>query len=256
MFPKFRPVLDATAAGSADSFANLPDWDLTDLYPGPDSAEFSHDMAWLEENCAGFAAMYQGKLAALSADQMLTCVQTYERIESIGGRVMSYAGLRYYQNTLDADRAKFMADAEGQITDFTAALVFFTLEFNRLDEDHLSGLLAQNAALARYKPVFDRMRAMRPHQLSDEMEQFLHDTSVVGASAWNKLFDETMAGLMFKVDGEPEELSLEATLNFLTDANRTKREAAAHALADVFAANVKLFARITNTLAKEKEIYY
>ena len=255
MFPKFRPVLDATAAGSADSFANLPDWDLTDLYPGPDSAEFSHDMAWLEENCAGFAAMYQGKLAALSADQMLTCVQTYERIETIGGRVMSYAGLRYYQNTLDADRAKFMADAEGQITDFTAALVFFTLEFNRLDEDHLSGLLAQNAALARYKPVFDRMRAMRPHQLSDEMEQFLHDTSVVGASAWNKLFDETMAGLMFKVDGEPEELSLEATLNFLTDANRTKREAAAHALADVFAANVKLFARITNTLAKEKEIH-
>ena len=255
MFPKLRPVLDATAAGSADSFANLPDWDLTDLYPGPDSAEFSHDMAWLEENCAGFAAMYQGKLAALSADQMLTCVQTYERIESIGGRVMSYAGLRYYQNTLDADRAKFMADAEGQITDFTAALVFFTLEFNRLDEDHLSGLLAQNAALARYKPVFDRMRAMRPHQLSDEMEQFLHDTSVVGASAWNKLFDETMAGLMFKVDGEPEELSLEATLNFLTDANRTKREAAAHALADVFAANVKLFARITNTLAKEKEIH-
>ncbi len=255
MFPKFRHVLDANAAGSAGSFANLPDWDLTDLYPSPDSAEFGRDMAWLEENCAGFGASYQGKLASLSADQMLDCVQTYERIETIGGRVMSYAGLRYYQNTLDADRAKFMADAEGQITDFTAALVFFTLEFNRLEEDHLADLLTQNAALARYKPVFDRLRAMRPHQLSDEMEQFLHDTSVVGASAWNKLFDETMAALMFKVAGEPEELSLEATLNFLTDANRTKREAAAHALADVFAANVKLFARITNTLAKEKEIH-
>ena len=255
MFPKFRHVLDANAAGSAGSFANLPDWDLTDLYPSPDSAEFGRDMAWLEENCAGFGASYQGKLASLSAYQMLTCVQTYERIETIGGRVMSYAGLRYYQNTLDADRAKFMADAEGQITDFTAALVFFTLEFNRLEEDHLADLLTQNAALARYKPVFDRLRAMRPHQLSDEMEQFLHDTSVVGASAWNKLFDETIAALMFKVAGEPEELSLEATLNFLTDANRTKREAAAHALADVFAANVKLFARITNTLAKEKEIH-
>ncbi|MEI6797697.1 MAG: M3 family oligoendopeptidase [Pseudomonadota bacterium] len=255
MLPKFRPVLDANAAGSAGNFANLPDWDLTDLYPSPDSAEFERDMAWMEENCTGFGATYQGKLATLSADQMLICVQTYERIETIGGRVMSYAGLRYYQNTLDADRAKFMADAEGQITDFTAALVFFTLEFNRLEEDHLATLLAQNAALARYKPVFDRMRAMRPHQLSDEMEQFLHDTSVVGASAWNKLFDETMAGLMFKVAGEPEELSLEATLNFLTDANRTKREAAAHALAEVFGANVKLFARITNTLAKEKEIH-
>jgi oligoendopeptidase F len=55
-------------------------------------------------------------------------------------------------------------------------------------------LMAENADLARYKPVLDRMRAMKPYQLSDELERFLHDTSVVGATAWNKLFDETIAG--------------------------------------------------------------
>jgi oligoendopeptidase F len=90
--------------------------------------------------------------------------------------------------------------------------------------------------------------------LSDELETYLHDASVVGASAWNKLFDETMAGLMFTVEGETEELNLEATLNLLTDADRTKREAAARALAAVFDKHVKLFARVHNTLAKEKEI--
>ncbi len=93
---------------------------------------------------------------------------------------MSYAGLRYYQNTMDSERAKFMADMQDRITTFTTPLVFFTLEFNRLDDAHLAGLLAQNADLARYKPVFDRMRAMRPYQLSDELEKFLHDQSVVG----------------------------------------------------------------------------
>ena len=96
---------------------------------------------------------------------------------------------------------------------------------------------------------------MRPYQLSDELEKFLHDESVVGASAWNKLFDETMAGLMFKVEGQEDELNLEATLNLLTDTDRTKREAAARALAVVFERNVKLFARVHNTLAKEKEIH-
>ncbi|MDK2774856.1 MAG: M3 family oligoendopeptidase, partial [Tabrizicola sp.] len=111
------------------------------------------------------------------------------------------------------------------------------------------------AGLARYKPVFDRLRAMRPHQLSDELEKFLHDESVVGASAWNKLFDETMAGLMFAVAGEAEELNLEATLNLLTDPSRPRREAAAKALAAVFDRNIKLFARIHNTLSKEKEIH-
>lgn len=250
--PLPRPVFDANASGGG--LGKLPDWDLTDLYPATDAPEFSRDMAWLEKACADFAAEYEGKLAALDAAGMLACVRRYEEIDVIAGRIMSFAGLRYYQNTMDSERAKFMADAQDRITTFTTPLVFFSLEFNRLEEDHLAGLLAANADLARYKPVFDRMRAMRPHQLSDELERFLHDNSVVGASAWNKLFDETMAGLMFKVAGEEEELNLEATLNLLTDTDRAKREAAARALAEVFDRNIKLFARIHNTLAKEKEV--
>ncbi|PLL11053.1 oligoendopeptidase F [Tabrizicola sp. TH137] len=250
--PLPRPVFDANATGGG--LGKLPDWDLTDLYPAPDAPEFARDMGWLEKACADFAASYEGKLATLDAAGLLACVQAYEKIDVIAGRIMSFAGLRYYQNTMDSERAKFMADAQDRITTFTTPLVFFSLEFNRLDEGHLSGLLAQNADLARYKPVFDRMRAMRPYQLSDELEKFLHDNSVVGASAWNKLFDETMAGLMFKVEGEEEGLNLESTLNLLTDTDRAKREAAARALAVVFDKNIKLFARVHNTLAKEKEV--
>ncbi len=248
-----RTLYDANAASSG--LGDLPEWDLRDLYPAPESPEFATDIARLKQSCAGFAASYEGKLAGLDAAGLLDCVQAYEAIETVAGRLMSYAGLRYYQNTLDSERAKFMADAEGQVTDFTTSLVFFTLEFNRLDEGHLTGFLAENAALARYKPVFDRMRAMRPHQLSDEMEKFLHDESVVGASAWNKLFDETMAGLMFKVAGIDEELNLEATLNLASDPDRKKRQAGAEATAATLKKNIKLFARLHNTLAKEKEIH-
>ncbi|OJY33484.1 MAG: oligoendopeptidase F [Rhodobacterales bacterium 65-51] len=251
--PLPSPVFDANAAGGG--LGNLPEWDLTDLYPAPDAPEVARDMAWLEKACADFAAAYEGKLADLDAAGLLACVQEYEAIDVIAGRLMSYAGLRYYQNTMDSERAKFMADAQDRVTTFTTPLVFFSLEFNRLEDTALDRLLAANADLARYKPVFDRMRAMRPHQLSDELERFLHDESVVGASAWNKLFDETMAGLMFKVAGEEEELNLEATLNLLTDTDRAKREAAARSLAEVFDRHIKLFARVHNTLAKEKEIH-
>jgi len=92
---------------------------------------------------------------------------------------------------------------------------------------------------------------MKPYQLSDELEKFLHDQSTVGSAAWNRLFDETMAGLEFEVNGEA--LNLEATLNLLTEQDRSKREAATHALAAVFQDNIKIFARVHNTLAKEKE---
>ncbi len=247
-----RPVHDANATGGA--FGDLPEWDLRDLYPAPDAPEFARDMAWVTKAGADFAATYEGKLATLDAPGLLACVQAYEAIETTAGRIMSYAGLRYYQNTMDSERAKFMADAQDRITAATTPLVFFSLEFNRLDDAHLAGLLAANADLARYRPVFDRMRAMRPHQLSDELERFLHDQSTVGAAAWNRLFDETMAGLTFDVAGQDEPLNLESTLNLLTDTDRARREAAARALATVFDRNIKLFARIHNTLAKEKDI--
>jgi oligoendopeptidase F len=252
MIPTTRPVFDAHASGGG--FGDLPEWDLTDLYPAPDAPELARDMAWLMQATADFAAAYEGKLAGLDAGALLTCVKAYEAIDVTAGRIMSYAGLRYYQNTMDSDRAKFMADAQDKVTEATTPLVFFSLEFNRLDEAHLAGLLAANADLARYRPVFDRMRAMRPYQLSDELEKFLHDQSTVGSAAWNRLFDETMAGLLFMVAGEAEALSLEATLNLLTDTDRGKREAAARALAAVFDKHIKLFARVHNTLAKEKEI--
>ena len=245
------PVRDANAKGGARDLGDLPEWDLSDLYSGEDAPELKRDLGWLEEACASFAADYEGKLAALDAAGLLACVQRNEKISNIAGRIMSFAGLRYYQKTTDAGRAKFMGDLQEKITNFTTPLVFFTLELNRIEDTALAARFAENEALARYKPVFDRIRAMKPYQLSDEMEKFLHDLGVVG-DAWERLFDETIAGLSFNVDGE--DLTIEGTLNLLTEQDRAKREAAAQELARVFGENVKVFARVHNTQVKEKEI--
>ena len=251
MFTLPFPVRDANASSGTDNLGDLPEWDLSDLYTSEDAHELTRDLDWLEGECAAFASDYEGKLGDLDAAGLLECILRNEKIEGIAGRIMSYAGLRYYQMTMDAERAKFMSDMQEAITNFTTPLVFFTLELNSLEDDHLDGLLAANADLARYKPVFDRIRAMKPYQLSDELERFLHDLGVVG-DAWEKLFDETIAGLQFTIDGE--EYNIEGTLNFLTEQDRSKREAASRELARVFNDNIKTFARVHNTQAKEKEI--
>ncbi|MQQ08940.1 M3 family oligoendopeptidase [Epibacterium sp. SM1979] len=251
MFHLPFPVFDANASSGSDNLGELPEWDLSDLYSGEDAPELTRDLDWLQGECAAFAKDYEGKLAELDADGLLQCVLRNEKINQIAGRIMSFAGLRYYQLTTDAGRAKFMSDMQEQITIFTTPLVFFTLELNRIDDNVLAAHFAANADLARYKPVFDRIRAMKPYQLSDELEKFLHDLGVVG-DAWERLFDETIAGLTFTVDGE--ELNIEGTLNLLTEQDRTKREAATRELARVFNDNIKTFARVHNTQAKEKEI--
>lgn len=245
-------VFDASAPGGAAQFGDLPEWDLTDLYAAPDAPEVGQDLTWLETACASFAADYQGKLDALDAEGWLQAVHRYEAIDITAGRLMSYAGLRYYQITTDAERAKFMADLQDKITTFTTPLVFWSLEVNRIDDAVLADRFAQDPQFARYKPIFDRMRAAKPYQLSDELEKFLHDQSTVGAAAWNRLFDETIAGLMFTVGGE--DLPLEAAANLLSDPDRSKREAAAKEIAKVLGENIKIFARVHNTLAKDKEV--
>ena len=244
-------VFEANSQGGG-AFGDLPEWDLSDLYASEDAAELQADLIWLKKYCIDFSNDYEGKLAQLNADEMLKAVERYEAIDIIAGRIMSFAGLRYYQLTTDPERAKFMSDMQNKLTEHTTILVFYGLEFNRLDEEALSKLLSQNTALARYKPVFDRMRAMKPYQLSDEMERFLHDQSVVGATAWNRLFDETIASLVFTIDGE--DLPLEAATNKLSEQDRDTREAAAREIARVLRENTSLFARVHNTLAKDKEI--
>ena len=243
---------DARDPAAGENLGPLPEWDLGDLYASPQASELNADIEWLRGECRDFARDYEGKLAGLDTAGLLAAVRRWERIQSVSGRIMSYAGLRYYQATTDAMRAKFFGDMQAALTEITTPLVFFTLELNRIDDAALDAVVAGDPALLRYKPVLDRVRKMKPYQLSDELERFLHDQSVVGAAAWNRLFDETMAGLEIRV-GE-ETLTLEAALDLLSDGDRARRQAGAEALAATFAARLPLFARITNTLAKEKEI--
>ena len=254
MFKSFQlPQINFDSHDAANSdYGDLPNWDLKDLYPSPDGDEITKDLNSLQNNCSSFASDYQGQLDGLTAEGLLNCIERYEDIQNVAGRIMSYAGLSYYQDTSDANRSKFMADMQSKITDFTTPLVFFSLEINSISDDQIHSLLNSNLKLSRYKPVIDNLRKMKPHQLSDELEQFLHDQSVVGAAAWNRLFDETMASLQFNVDDEV--LNLEATLNLLSDTNREIREKGTRALITVFRENISLFSRITNTLAKDKEV--
>ncbi|MFZ8880188.1 MAG: oligoendopeptidase F, partial [Paracoccaceae bacterium] len=108
MFITPSPVFDASVSGGTDNLCNLPEWDLNDLYQGTDDPKIEQDLAWLETECAAFAADYEGKLADLNTIEMLTCIHRNEKISSVAGRIMSFAGLRYYQLTTDGERTKFL----------------------------------------------------------------------------------------------------------------------------------------------------
>ena len=58
-------------AAAIPNLGELPEWDLSDLYPAPDAPELTRDVEVLETACAEFARDYEGRLAALDAAQRL-----------------------------------------------------------------------------------------------------------------------------------------------------------------------------------------
>jgi oligoendopeptidase F len=248
-----RTVRDTASRPQASGGeANLPVWDLSDLYDGATDPRLEQDLRDTADRARAFHDAHAGKLAALSGDALAAAISTYETIEEVLGRVMSYAQLVFSGDAQDAANGRFYQTMQERVTTISAHLLFFTLELNKLDEPALEAKLAKSTALARYRPFLRDLRVFRPHQLSDEVERLLHEKEVTGRSAWNRLFDETIAGMEVTVGGEV--LNVSGALNKLSDADRLVREAAAKGVSAAFGQKARLFGLITNTLAKDKEI--
>jgi oligoendopeptidase F len=233
------------------ALGRLPQWDLDDLYPGPDSAELKRDLAEAESAAQRFQATYEGKLARLSGPDLGAAVRAYEQLQELLGRVLSYASLRYADDQSNPENGRFFQNMQEKATDISTRLLFFALELNRVDDVVLDEKL-RAPELAHYAPWLRDLRAFRPYQLSDELEKMLHEKAVAGRAAWARLFDETNAALRFPVKGKS--LTGAEALHLLSEPSAATRKAAAKSIGKVYGGNARLFALVTNTLAKDKEI--
>ncbi len=236
---------------AAQTLGPLPEWNLADLYASPEDPKFAGDMKRGEELARAFAEKYRGRLASLSGEDLAAALKDYEALSDLLGRIGSYAQLYYVGDTTDSQRGKFYGDVSAKLTEISTLLLFFELELNRIDDAALEQAM-KVPALAHYRPWIENLRMEKPYQLDDKLEELFLEKSQTSSSAFNRLFDETMAGLRFEVDGEM--LSLEPTLNLMQSPDEAKRRKGSEALAKTFGANIKLFTLITNTLAKDKDI--
>ena len=252
---KAKPHPVGAAEGKA-KLGTLPEWNLTDLYAGPESPKLKTDLETSERAADAMQERYAGKLATLldggkGGAALAQAVREFEALNDIMGRIVSYASLLYAADTSDPKRQKFFGDIQEKITAISSKLLFFPLELNRLDDAMLETAMS-HSELGHYRPWLEDLRKEKPYQLDDKLEQLFHEKAVTARGAWDRLFNETMTALRFDADGE--KLSLEPTLNRLLDQDEAKRRGAAEALAKVFKENVRLFTLVTNTLAKDKEI--
>jgi len=236
----------------ATNLETLPVWDLSDLYAAPDSPKLQADLGEAEVSAREFKDRYIGKLASSPGGVLAGAIAEYERIDEILGRIMSYAQLLFSSDNSNAVYGQFYQTMNERVTEIGKYLVFFTLELNRIDDATFERELKADAGFERYRPWLRDLRVFRPHQLSDEIEELLHDKDVTGQSAWSRLFDETVAGMRISV--ADQSLTVNAALEKLSSPDRSVRQAAGQAIGEAFNDRIRLFSLITNTKAKDKEI--
>ena len=239
------------AADGQSLATEIPSWDLNDLYSGPDDPKINQDLDIAAKGAKKFAEKYQGELSNLDGAGLGQSVKEYEDLSEVLSRVMSYAQLLFAAEAENSAVAAFYQNMNERATDISSDTLFFELELNRIDEDTLASQM-KDADVTKYAPWIDAIRIYKPYQLEDNLEKLLHEKSVTGRSSWSRLFDETMAGMRFDVDGR--KISSSEIMSRMSDPDGGVRKKAAKSFGKGLDENIKLFSLITNTLAKDKEI--
>jgi oligoendopeptidase F len=235
---------------------DAPVWDLTDLYASREDARIEADLARTRGMVEALNAL-QGKLIAargepaMLGERLDRAVSLYEQASDILGALGAYSFLAASTDRNDAAAQGFEATVREKLTAIATPTVWVTLEVNQLEEAEIEAALAAHPAAARWRPWLRRVRAMKPHELSQELETFLAERGPISAQ-WPRLFDETLAAM--KVKAGKDELTLSQALNQLSDPKGARRKAAAEGLNEALAARTQTMALVMNTVAADKAL--
>ncbi|MFN6981627.1 MAG: M3 family oligoendopeptidase [Brevundimonas sp.] len=231
-----------------------PLWDLTDLYGSRDDVRIAADLARARALVDEMNGL-QGQLAGQGGDPaslgaaLDRAISLYEQASDVLGALGAYAFLSASTARDDAGAQGFEADVREKITAIATPTVWLTLEINQIDDAALEAALTAHAGAARWRPWLRRVRAMKPHELSSELETFIAERGPITAQ-WPRLFDEQLAALRAKAGNES--LTLAEALNRLSDAKPARRKAAAEGLSEALAARAPTLALVLNTVAADK----
>ncbi len=234
--------------------AEPPLWDLSDLYASREDARIAADLEAARAAVAELNGL-QGRFVAERADAKVLgvtldrAITLYEQASERLGALGAFAFLAASTARDDAGAQGFEADLREKITAIATPTVWLTLEINQLDEAEIEAALTADANAAKWRPWLRRVRAMRQHELSAELETFIAERMPIAAQ-WPRLFDETLAAL--RVESGKESLTLSEALNQLSDPKEAKRRGAAEGLNAALSARASTLALVLNTVAADK----
>ena len=229
----------------------LPSWDLSDLYKSIDDKQIEKDLAEYKKSAISFAKKYKGKLEGLNAKQFFKMAEECEKRSVLGNKLGVYAYLNMVTQMKNAQAMTFYQNISEKLNDYSKPTIFLSLELNQLSEAKIKEWM-QDSQASYFAPWLNRIRTFKDYELSEAVEEILHEKSVTSGEGWERLYEETSSRLKFVVDGKEYN---DAEISKLTLEKDAKiREKAGREIARVYKENAPLFTLNYNMVVKDKSI--
>ena len=209
-------------------------WDLSDLFSSYDDPRIDATLKECRAQAEAFSERYRGRIEdadSLTAETVFQALQALEAIQESLNRVGTYAGLLYASDTSRPEYQDLEQRVEQRSTEIKNLLLFFELEWLRLD-DPTANRLTEDPVLANHRHYLESLRRFRPHTLSESEEKIINEKDNSGRNAFGRLFSELTSSLTFSLDwdGEKQELNLSQILSLLHQPERALRQRALETL--------------------------
>ena len=228
-----------------------PNWDLTDFYSSIKDEKIATDIQKIAKDCEIFVASFSDKINTLDAVQLANAIEKYENICEEIGKISSFSYLVYASDLSNQEHVAFHQNTNEILSESESKLIFFTLELNKINDEKLKTLL-EEPKLAKYQPFLRDTGIFKKHQLSQDLEKLSLEKNITGRNSFIRLFDETVSNLTFTY--REKTLNSQEIFDLMSNQDEEIRKDASKAIGKTLEENSKLFAFITNILAKDKAV--
>jgi oligoendopeptidase F len=224
-------------------------WNLAPLYDSLQDELLQDDLDLCKQEAELLKEGCAGKLAELEPATFARTVRRIERIQVNLGRIDTYAFLNFVTQVKNDAAGAFLQKCKEEASSINKELVFFDLEWAKMDQESADKFLASDAT-APYHHFLSNLRRYAKHLLSHSEESLLVELSPVGRESWLTLFEKLLGHLEF---GEKKR-SEEEVLSDLYDSSREVRKNAALELTTGLQSQLHILSHIFNTILAEKMI--
>ena len=235
----------------SEQFAKGVKWDLSDLYRSINDPKIEADLALAETKAVAFKKNYKTFFENPSNDKnpLAPLMRDYKEIVSLMTKPGVFSHLSFAEQTNDARRAAFMQKIQVQLTDISSHLIFFEVQWNKLDAKTAEQWM-KDEAVKNDRHFLQKMRAWAPYTLNEGEEKIMAIKSNTSGSAFSRLFDEVTNSIPFTIElnGIRVKKTEGEILSLLHSTDRSERKRASESLAEGLKENSHILTYIHNMI--------